>query len=119
MDSASDILTHMDEPDWDDEPLGEPDWVYDGPGEANIDGGTVDVDRPGIGAIREVHRKAYDRWTPQLDARLVAAYLAGRSVDELAADFERQPSAIQRRLERLAFAAMTRHREKLNGAEPS
>jgi hypothetical protein len=50
--------------------------------------------RPGIGEIRERHHKAYDRWSPEAEAELVAAYLAGRSIEQLAADFERQPRAI-------------------------
>jgi hypothetical protein len=85
------------------------DRVYDAPTEPD-DGS----DEPaagqgyGIAEIRERHPKAYDRWTPQADASLTAGYLAGMTIDQLAAEFERQPSAIQRRPERIAFAAMTR-----------
>jgi hypothetical protein len=109
----------MDEPEWDDAAMGEPDWVLDGPGAFDRDGNPDAADdRPNIAAIREQHRQAYARWTRQADAELVTAYLAGRSIEQLAADFERQPSAIQRRLERLAFAAMTRRRVTPQKAEP-
>jgi hypothetical protein len=74
--------------------------------------------RPGIGEIRERHRKAYDRWTPETDAKLVASYLAGRRIEQLAADFERQPSAIVRRLEKLAFAELTSRRVPPEDAAP-
>ena len=110
----------MDEPDWDKETPGEPDWVYDTPREPEVDDVAVVLDeRPGIGAIREQHRKAYDRWSPAADARLVAGYLAGGTVEQLAAEFERQPSAIQRRLERLAFVEMSERRTTPRGAEPN
>jgi hypothetical protein len=109
----------MDEPDWDEEIAGPPDWVFDAAREPDDDGEDAALDqRPGISEIRKVHRKAYDRWTPRADADLAAAYLAGRSIEQLAASFERQPSAIKRRLERLAFAAMTRARVTPPTAEP-
>jgi hypothetical protein len=76
-------------------------------------------DRPGIGEIRQRHPKAYDRWSPEAEAELVAGYLAGRSIEQLAAEFERQPSAIQRRLEKHAFAEWSRSRTAPNDAGPS
>ncbi len=110
----------MDEPVWDEEPVREPDWVYDGPGEPDWDGEAASTDeRPGIGEIRERHPKAYDRWTPQAEAEMVAAYLAGRSIDQLAVDFERQPSAILRRLEKVAFAEMNQRRAAPHNTEPT
>ncbi|WP_229068991.1 hypothetical protein [Actinoplanes sp. DH11] len=109
----------MDEPDWDKEPAGTPDWIYDAARGPDADAGyDAATERPGIAEVRERHRKAYDPWTPRLDADLAAAYLAGRTIDQLAAEFERQPSAIQRRLERIAFAAMTRARPTPRSAEP-
>ncbi|MEV4642458.1 hypothetical protein AB0J80_34455 [Actinoplanes sp. NPDC049548] len=110
----------MDEPDWDEAPASEPDWVYDTAVEPDVgDEESPSADRPDIAKIRERHRKAYDRWTPRADAELAAAYLAGQTIEQLAADFQRQPSAIQRRLEKIAFAAMTRARTTPDIAEPS
>jgi DNA-directed RNA polymerase specialized sigma24 family protein len=102
----------LDEPDWDAEPAREPNWVFDPPHEPDWDDGTTGgpTRRAGIGEIRERYGRAYDPWTPQAEAELVAAYLAGRSIDQLAADFERQPSAILRRLEKAAFAEMNKRR---------
>ncbi|GIE93307.1 hypothetical protein [Paractinoplanes rishiriensis] len=106
----------MDEPDWDEEVLGEPDWIFDAAREPDEpDEGGAAGDGRSIAEIREKHRKAYDRWTPQADAKLAAGYLAGKTIDQLAVEFERQPSAIQRRLERVAFAAMTRARTAPTG----
>jgi DNA-directed RNA polymerase specialized sigma24 family protein len=111
-------LADMDEPVWDEEAAGPPDWVFDAAREPDGDGEGAGLDeRPGIAEIRKRHRKAYDRWSPRADAELAAAYLAGRSIEQLAASFERQPSAIRRRLERLAFAAMTRARAAPPDAE--
>jgi hypothetical protein len=114
------MLMDMDESDWDDEPSGVPDWVLDGTRGPDSGGEGADVgERPGISEIRERHRKAYDRWTPKAEADLVAAYLAGQSIDQLAADFERQPSAIRRRLEKAALAEMDRKRANPDDSEPS
>ncbi|RAO23041.1 hypothetical protein MED15_01436 [Micromonospora noduli] len=112
----------MDEPDWDEQERSEPDWVYDPPAEEDgydlADAGTVPESHPPkIAGIRQRHPQAYDRWTRQADSDLVKGYLAGRSIDELAVSFERQPSAIQRRLERLAFAEMSRHRAEPGAPE--
>ncbi|AXO37782.1 hypothetical protein [Micromonospora sp. B006] len=113
----------MDEPDWNEQERGEPEWVYDPPAEEDgydlADTGAGPKGQPsGIAAIRQRHPQAYDQWTRQADSALVKGYLAGRSIDELAASFERQPSAIQRRLERLAFAEMSRHRTEPGAPEP-
>ncbi|KAB1912279.1 hypothetical protein AB0J94_33045 [Micromonospora noduli] len=113
----------MDEPDWDEQKRGEPDWVYDPPDEEDgydlADAGVgLKSDPAGIAEIRQRHPKAYDPWTPQADSELMKGYLAGHSIDELAVSFERQPSAIQRRLERLAFAEMSRHRAVPGAPEP-
>jgi hypothetical protein len=52
----------------------------------------------------------YDRWTPEADAELLAAYQAGRTIGELARDFRRPPSAIEYRLKKLAFNMLRQHR---------
>jgi len=49
----------------------------------------------------------------------VAGYRAGRSIEQSAVEFERQPSAIRRRLEKHAFAEWTRTRTTPSDAEPS
>ncbi|MDG9677607.1 hypothetical protein [Micromonospora sp. DH14] len=113
----------MDEPDWDEQERGEPDWVYDPPAEEDghdlADTGAGPKSHPPkIAAIRQHHPQAYDQWTPQADSDLVKGYLAGRTIDELAVSFERKPSAIQRRLERLAFAELSRHRATPDPPEP-
>jgi DNA-directed RNA polymerase specialized sigma24 family protein len=111
----------MDEPDWDEKRADDaPDWVFDTSREPDDSGdyAAATEDRLGVGEIGERHPKAYDRWTPPADADLVTAYLAGRRIEELAEDFGRQPSAIQRRLERLAFVEMTRRRATPTSAKP-
>ncbi|NMO50918.1 hypothetical protein HH310_06895 [Actinoplanes sp. TBRC 11911] len=109
----------MDEPDWDKEPEAEPVWVWDAR-HGSVDGSNDVVGEPsGIDEIRERHPKAYDRWTGRADAELAAGYLAGRTIEELAVEFQRQPSAIRRRLEKIAFAAMTQARSRPSEIEPS
>ncbi|WFF00706.1 hypothetical protein [Micromonospora sp. WMMD964] len=113
----------MDEPDWGEQERGEPDWVFDPPDEEDeYELAHTDVDLKadpgGIAEIRQRHPKAYRPWTPQADSELMKGYLAGHSIDELAMSFERQPSAVQRRLERLAFAEMSRHRAVPDPPEP-
>ncbi|MBX7264779.1 hypothetical protein KIF24_01050 [Micromonospora sp. Llam7] len=113
----------MDEPDWDEQERGEPDWVYDPPAEEDgydlADTGAGPKSHPvGIAKIRQHHPKAYRLWTRQADSELMKGYLAGRSIDELAVSFERQSSAVQRRLERLAFVELSRHRTVPGAPEP-
>jgi hypothetical protein len=55
-----------------------------------------------MAAIKRKHPRAYERWTQDEDARLAAMHAEGKPVDELAARFQRQPSAIRSRLEKLA-----------------
>ena len=56
-----------------------------------------------IAAIKRKHPRAYERWTQDEDARLAAMYSEGTPLDELAVRFQRQPSAIRSRLEKLAL----------------
>jgi uncharacterized protein (DUF433 family) len=53
-------------------------------------------------SIKKRYPRAYERWTQNEDARLVALHAQGLSVDELATRFQRQPSAIRSRLDKLA-----------------
>jgi hypothetical protein len=60
--------------------------------------------RPDINEIRQRHPKAYERWSSAADALLLEGYVRdGRSIRELALEFDRQPSAIESRLKKLAF----------------
>lgn len=63
-----------------------------------------------VGEISQESPKPYDRWTPEADAELLAAYEAGASIGELARHFRRPPSAIEYRLRRLAFDMLRQHR---------
>ena len=111
------MLMGMDEPDWDRATTSEPDWVYDPPGE--LDPSDKALAGEAIPGIRQRHPMAYERWSPEAEAKLVAGYLAGRTVDELAVEFGRRPSAIQRRLEQHAFAEWSQRRTAPSDAEPS
>jgi len=53
---------------------------------------------------REMHRRAYEAWTDEEEARLREEFSRGTSVDELAQAHGRTASAIQRRLERLGLS---------------
>src|SRR5436309_689717 len=55
--------------------------------------------------IKQKHPRAYERWTPNEDTDLTAMYAQGTSLDQLVAHFQRQPSAIRSRLEKLASRA--------------
>jgi len=54
-----------------------------------------------MAAIKRKHPRAYERWTQDEDTRLATLYAQGTPIDELAAHFQRQPSAIRSRLEKL------------------
>ncbi len=58
-----------------------------------------------LSKLREKHPRAYAKWTPEDDARLKAEFVKGTSRAELAAIFERQPSAIKSRLQKLGLLA--------------
>lgn len=54
-----------------------------------------------ISKIREKHPKAYFPWTVEEDEMLEKAYCESKSVDEMSKSFQRQPSAIRSRLNKL------------------
>jgi hypothetical protein len=62
--------------------------------------------RPTLSEIRVRYPNAYERWSPSDDARLMAGHREGRSIEELAGEFGRQPSAIEARLVKLALHAL-------------
>jgi len=51
--------------------------------------------------IKEKYPRAYERWTATENASLIAMHYRGVPFDELVARFQRQPSAIRSRLEKL------------------
>jgi hypothetical protein len=55
-----------------------------------------------IAAIKQKHPRAYQPWTQDEDTRLMTLHAVGTPIDELAARFQRQPSAIRSHLEKLA-----------------
>jgi hypothetical protein len=54
-----------------------------------------------LAEIRRVSPRAYQPWTVEEDAQLVALVQAGQSVDRIAEHLQRQPSAINSRIVRL------------------
>lgn len=52
---------------------------------------------------KERHARAYAPWSECEDAELKSMHAAGRSRQDLAAHFQRQPSAIQSRLQKLGL----------------
>ena len=54
--------------------------------------------------IKAAHPKAYQPWTSDDDTRLAASFRAGATVQSLAEQFQRQPSAIRSRLAKLNLA---------------
>ncbi|MFC7547181.1 hypothetical protein [Plantactinospora sp. GCM10030261] len=62
--------------------------------------------RPTVDEIRTRYPNAYERWTALDDSRLLAGYRDGRSMEDLAQEFGRQPSAIESRLSKLALQAL-------------
>jgi hypothetical protein len=59
--------------------------------------------RVDINEIRVTHPKAYDGWTDDDDALLVDDFRDGRTIEDLAHTLQRQPSAIESRLKKLAL----------------
>ena len=51
-----------------------------------------------LARIREVYPRAYERWTDEEDAKLAQLVQSGRSVEEIAGQLQRQPSAIRSRV---------------------
>jgi hypothetical protein len=58
-----------------------------------------------LSKLREKHARAYAKWTSEEDARLRAEFTNGTNRAELAAIFDRQPSAIKSRLQKLGLLA--------------
>jgi len=63
-----------------------------------------------VGDARRGQPEPPDRWTPEDDGRLIAAYRAGHNVDQLARIFGCRPSAIELRLRTLALLMARRNR---------
>ncbi len=53
--------------------------------------------------IRSEYREAYTKWTAEEEIRLRREYNQGKTIDELAEIFQRRPTAIRSRLEKLAM----------------
>ena len=54
-----------------------------------------------VDEIRRKYPKAYTEWTGEEESLLIAELARGKSIDELAERFQRQPSAIRSRLQKL------------------
>ena len=54
-----------------------------------------------LAEIKSRYPKAYEPWTPADDAELIAMHQQGKLIPEMAAQFQRQPSAIRSRLAKL------------------
>lgn len=64
----------------------------------------IPVDSKAILArIKEKHPRAYQSWTADEDAQLVRLSRAGLSLDGLARTFERRPSAVRSRMNKLGL----------------
>jgi ATP-dependent DNA helicase RecQ len=53
-------------------------------------------------ALQQHHPRAYERWTQEEDTDLLSLHAAGAPLSQLAARFQRQPSAIRSRLAKLS-----------------
>jgi hypothetical protein len=56
-----------------------------------------------LSRLREKHPRAYEKWTKEEDARLRTEFAKGTAKAELAALFQRRPSAITSRLKKLGL----------------
>ena len=56
-----------------------------------------------LDGIRQKYPRDYEKWTSEEDERLTSRYQAGLDIVELAAIFQRQPSAIESRLTKLGL----------------
>jgi hypothetical protein len=54
--------------------------------------------------IRREHPKAYTKWQPKEEDLLAKEYAKGRTISELAGQFQRQPGAIRSRLRKLGLS---------------
>ena len=75
--------------------------IFDAAHEALEVAGTTRVDyQERMDKIRRDHPRAYEPWTDEEDASLVRLAQAGRTVDEIAAQLQRQPGAIRSRMQK-------------------
>lgn len=56
-----------------------------------------------LAAIKKKHPRAYEKWSDSEDVELCSMFRLGVSIDEIAKRFERQPSAIGARLNKLGL----------------
>jgi len=54
-----------------------------------------------LAKIRQVHPRAYEKWSDEENARMIHLFRSGTSVKEIAAALQRQRGAIRRRLAKL------------------
>lgn len=59
-----------------------------------------------VDQVREVHKKAYQPWTPSLDEELTTFYCEGHSLEQMAAHFNRTKGAIISRIKKLELAEL-------------
>ena len=52
-----------------------------------------------LAKVKQLHARAYEKWTHEEDADLLSLFTTGMPLAQLAAHFQRQPSAIRSRLE--------------------
>ncbi len=57
-----------------------------------------------LNRIRATHPRAYEKWSEEEDQQLRQLAQAGVKVKDIAAQLQRQPSAIQSRIEKLGLA---------------
>ena len=53
--------------------------------------------------VREQHPRAYERWSDEEDAQVMSLHQGGASPAEIAKELQRQPNAIEMRMERLGL----------------
>ncbi len=53
--------------------------------------------------IRRYYPRAFEKWSPDEEKRVIELYNAGKTLREIAAIVERQPNSIKSRLERLGM----------------
>ncbi len=53
--------------------------------------------------VRQKHPRAWERWSDEEDARVVQLAESGKGVDEISAELERQPRAIELRMVKLGL----------------
>lgn len=63
--------------------------------------------------IREKHPKAYEKWSPEEDDKLLKEYAQGRKIQELAIMFQRNDGAIRARLKLLSVNEQEKSSQKI------